>query len=67
MTLDQENAIYDAQDEWIREHCPDAATNIGWAVDEIEGVISTKIYGLGVLTTDVHLNHTFEPFREEEI
>lgn len=73
ITEDQEDEIYVAQEKWIKEHFgSDVAkmANYGWGVDEVEGCISTKVYGRGVLTTSVHATegteHTFEPFGRGE-
>jgi hypothetical protein len=66
VTDEQTDAIWDAQEDEIRtrwgaEAAEDA--NYGWFVDEVSGFIATKVYGHGVLTTDVALNHEFEEFR----
>jgi hypothetical protein len=64
MTEAQEDAIYEAQDQWISAHfgLKTPTINSGWFVDEVDGYISTKIYGHGILTTDIHLNHLWEPY-----
>ena len=52
----REQEAYDNQEAWIRKHCGKQAAdkaNYGWGVDEVEGVICTKVYGFGVLITDV--------------
>lgn len=65
-----EDVTYEAQREYILaefgEEAADTA-NYGWGVDEIVGVIATKVYGHGVLTTAIGEtdDHEFEPFREE--
>lgn len=40
---------------YIEEHFPDANVNDGWAIDEVNGTYSSKVYGFGVVTT------SFEP------
>lgn len=61
-----DDQIYDSQEEWIKENCSLEASkiaNYGWAVDEVYEVISTKVYGFGVLTTSMTTGeHTYEPF-----
>ena len=54
---------YDAQMEYIKEEFGEDAANkanYGWAVDGY--TIATKVYGHGVLVTDLALNMNFEEF-----
>ena len=69
LTVAMEGRIYQAQDAFIEEHFgPDVNYNPGWCVDEVEGAISTKVYGHGILTSwldgeeDEDVMHQFEPF-----
>jgi hypothetical protein len=60
VTEEQEDAAYASQAEWLKRHFPNAHVNSGWAVDEVEEEIATKVYGHGVLVTHVPtLEHTF--------
>lgn len=68
MTEDQENKVYTQQDAYITEHFGRHAAqnaNYGWAVDENDNTIGTKVYGYGILTSTVHsdtnIQHHWEP------
>lgn len=62
MTLTDEEVI-EKVDEYLHEHYPTASVNIGWFVDEVTNQFGTKVYGHGVLTTDMNTGkHTFEEF-----
>jgi hypothetical protein len=55
-----DDQILELQEKYIEEHYPDAPVNYGWAVDDVLGQYSSKIYGHGVLTTDMKTGkHTF--------
>lgn len=69
MSHNLEDDAYEAQENWIKEHCGEEAAqkaNYGWFVDEVDGLISTKIYGHGIITTEIGdpTNFTFESFSE---
>lgn len=63
---DQLEKVWEAQDKWLKEHFPDQKfLNQGWFIDDVEGVVGTKVYGHGVLLTDMEtLEHEFETFEE---
>ena len=42
-----------ANAQFVEEHFPWAKVNDGWAIDEVEGTYSTKVYGHGVVTTEM--------------
>lgn len=61
---DRVEKAFDLQEEYIKENFPtDVKVNLGWCVDEIDGYVATKVYGHGVLTTDLNdFTHEFEPY-----
>jgi hypothetical protein len=64
--MENEEAIYDAQHQWIMDHFGREAArtaNYGWFVDDYS--VSTKIYGQGVLMSCSPDDHTFTPFNED--
>lgn len=62
MDSDEVSAIFDAQEKWLAEHYPKANVNMGWGIDYIDQYVQTKVYGEGVLTTNVELQHHWESF-----
>lgn len=62
--LPTEDEVLDAHEKYIDERFgKDASVNIGWAVDEVEMTYSSKVYGHGVVTTDmVTLESSFTEF-----
>lgn len=61
---DREDITYGLQEEYIIEHFGKEAAenaNYGWFVDEVDETISTKVYGVGILTTSFKtFTHEFE-------
>lgn len=61
---DREDRTFIAHEKWITEkfskHAAEHA-NYGWAVDYVDRTYSTKVYGYGILTTNMEtMTHTFE-------
>ena len=57
--------LYDLTEQWIRKHLGDYEAdhaNYGWFVDEVQGTITTKIYGkqAGCVIIDTHGHITYE-------
>jgi len=65
----REDLAYGTQHEWIEERYGREVAeraNYGWVVDEIDRVIATKVYGFGVLTTNIDTyQHTWEGFNHQ--
>lgn len=61
-----EDEAYIAQGAYIERQFGKKAAdkaNYGWAVDEVEKVVMTKVYGHGIVTTDLTTGKTsFEEF-----
>lgn len=43
---------------YIEEHFPRAAVNDGWAVDYIDKIYCSKVYGFGTVTTSMEPPYT---------
>lgn len=47
----KEVQAWNAHHKYLEEHFPDHKINEGWYVDGVDGMITSKVYGWGFVTT----------------